>query len=201
MLRGVVIAVLLVLSFQAQAQAPADTSDLDSIQRQLDEAKAAQAAAARKKAALAAANRKQHKADQPPPDAVAGADLGRTPEQALRQGNAALAGANYAAAAAAREVLAGNGVRGIDARVLLARAESGQHQYREAASDFFLAYKREPKGAAAPVALLGVANALVDMNDNGDACRALAKLDSEFPKMSASLQNAAAYTGQRASCH
>jgi TolA-binding protein len=126
----------------------------------------------------------------------------RKAENALREGNAALARGDYAAAAAAaREVLAGHGVRGTDAQFLLARAESGQHQYREAAADYYLAYNREPKGSGAPVALLGVANALIDMNDKGDACQALAKLGAEFPKMSPTLHAAQASARKRASCH
>ena len=61
----------------------------------------------------------------PPPSAVR-----RTPEMALHEGNAALARLDYAgAAASAREVLASHGVRSGDAQFLLARAESGQHQY------------------------------------------------------------------------
>ncbi len=126
----------------------------------------------------------------------------RTAENALREGNAALARRDYAAAAAAaREVLASHSVRSTDAQFLLARAESGQHQYREAAADYYLAYNREPKAGGAPVALLGVANALIDMNDKGDACQALAKLGAEFPKLSANLHAAAASARKRASCH
>ncbi len=75
LVRSVAVAVLLFQGEQGLAQAPADTSDLDSIQRQLDQAKAAQAAAARKKAAIAAAKRKQHQAEPPPPDDAAGSDL------------------------------------------------------------------------------------------------------------------------------
>ncbi len=69
LMRSVAAAVLLLQAGQGLAQVPADTNDLDSIQRALDQAKAAQAAAARKKAASAAANRKQRQA-QPaaPPD-------------------------------------------------------------------------------------------------------------------------------------
>jgi len=70
LMRSVAATVLLLLAGQGLAQAPADNNDLDSIQRQLDQAKAAQAAAARKKAAIAAAKRKQHQAEPPPPDAA-----------------------------------------------------------------------------------------------------------------------------------
>lgn len=71
MLRGVAVALLVLLSTQGHAQAPADTNDLDSIQRQLDQAKAARAVAARKKAAaLAAAKRKRHETPPPPPPGI-----------------------------------------------------------------------------------------------------------------------------------
>jgi len=126
----------------------------------------------------------------------------RTAENALREGNAALARRDYAAAAAAaREVLDGHGVRSTDAQFLLARAQTGLHQYRDAAASYYLAYNREPKASGAPVALLGVANALIDMNDKADACQALAKLGAEFPKMSSNLRAAEASARKRASCH
>jgi TolA-binding protein len=126
----------------------------------------------------------------------------RTAENALREGNAALARRDYAAAAAAaHEVLASHSVRSTDAQFLLARAESGQHKYREAAADYYLAYNREPKASGAPVALLGVANALIDMNDKSDACQALAKLGGEFPKLPSSLRTAEASARKRAACH
>jgi TolA-binding protein len=125
----------------------------------------------------------------------------RTAENALHEGNAALARRDYAAAAAAaREVLASHGVRSTDAQFLLARAETGEHKYREAAADYYLAYNREPKASGAPVALLGVANALIDMNDKADACQALAKLGAEFPKMSPTLHAAEVSARKRAAC-
>ena len=106
----------------------------------------------------------------------------RTPELALREGNAALARRDYAAAeAAAREALAGRSPRAVDAQFLLARAEAGQHDYKQAAADFYQAYNHAPRSPTAPVALLGVANTLIALNDDRDACQALAKLGAEFP--------------------
>ncbi len=106
----------------------------------------------------------------------------RTPELALREGNAALARRDYPAAeAAAREALAGHSPRAIDAQFLLARAEAGQHDYKQAAADFYQAYNHAPRSPTAPVALLGVANTLIALNDGRDACQALAKLSVEFP--------------------
>jgi TolA-binding protein len=118
----------------------------------------------------------------PQPRPVAAPVAHRTPEMALHDGNAALARRDYAAAeAAAREALRGHGPHTVDAQFLLARAEGGEHQYKAAAADFYQAYNHAPKSNTAPVALLGVANALIALNDNHDACEALAKLSVEFP--------------------
>jgi TolA-binding protein len=137
----------------------------------------------------------------PPMTAPPAAQARRTPELALREGNAALARRDYpAAASAAREALAaGHGATVASAQFLLARAEGGQHQYKEAAADFYQAYNHAPKAPGAPVALLGVANALIAMNDPHDACQALAKLQAEFPG-AASVKAGAASARKRAAC-
>lgn len=121
---------------------------------------------------------------------------------ALHEGNAALARRDYAAAAAAaREVLAaGKGVRLTDAQFLLARAENGLGQFKASAADYYKAYQRAPKSPSAPVALLGVANALADMNDKRDSCEALAKLATEFPQASGIVKQNAAAARKRAGC-
>ncbi len=124
--------------------------------------------------------------DAVPPQAApprpAAPPVRRTPELALREGNAALVRRDYAAAeAAAREVLATRSARGTDAQLLLARAEGGQHEFKAAAADYYQAYNRAPKSPSAPVALLGVSYSLIGLNDNRDACEALAKLSVEFP--------------------
>jgi len=133
----------------------------------------------------------------PPPPATR-----RTPEMSLHEGNAALARHDYAAAeAAAREVLeAGHGPRLIDAQFLLARAEGGQQKYQASAADFYKAYARAPKSPSGQVALLGVANSLIAMNDTKDACEALAKLGAEFPKASPGVKQNATAARKRAGC-
>ncbi len=126
------------------------------------------------------------------------APVRRTPELALREGNAALARRDYAAAeAAAREALASRSPRGTDAQFLLARAEAGQHDYKQAAADFFQAYNHAPRAPTAPVALLGVANTLIALNDSRDACQALAKLTAEFPN---AAKTGVAAARKRAAC-
>ena len=126
----------------------------------------------------------------------------RTAEIALREGNTALARRDYAAAAAAaREVLeTGHGPRLTDAQFLLARAEGAQGQFKDSAADYYKAYSRAPKSPTAQVALLGVANALLALNDKTDACQALAKLGAEFPQASPNVKQSAAAARRRASC-
>ncbi len=121
-------------------------------------------------------------ASRPPLPRPAAPPVRRTPELALREGNAALVRRDYGAAeAAAREVLASRSARGTDAQLLLARAEGGQHEFKAAAADYYQAYNRAPKSPSAPVALLGVSYSLIGLNDNRDACEALSKLSVEFP--------------------
>jgi TolA-binding protein len=136
-------------------------------------------------------------APPPPPPPVK-----HTPEQALRQGNAALARRDYPAAeAAAREVLAlGAGPRFSDARFLLANALEGQHQYKDAAASYFAVYKISPKSPRGAEGLLGVANALIGLNDNKDACQAVAKFSVEFPHADAGLKQRASSARKRAAC-
>ena len=131
----------------------------------------------------------------------AAAPARRTPELALREGNAALARHNYpAAASAAREVLAsGHGASATSAQFLLARAEGAQGQYKEAAADFYQAYNHAPRSPTAPVALLGVANSLIAMGDPHDGCQALAKLSAEFPG-AAGVKAGVASARKRAAC-
>jgi TolA-binding protein len=138
-------------------------------------------------------------APPPPPPAPAH----RAPELALKQGNAALARRDYAGAeAAAREVLAlGHSPRTADATFLLARAQAGQHEYKDAAATYYGVYKASPKSPRAAEALLGVSNALIGLNDTAPACQALAKLAAEFPHPDASVRAGMVSARKRASCH
>jgi TolA-binding protein len=138
-------------------------------------------------------------APQPPPPPP---PVKHTPEQALRQGSAALARRDYPAAeAAAREVLAlGAGPRSGDARYLLANALEGQHQYKDAAASYFAVYKAAPRTPRGAEGLLGVANALIGLSDNKDACQAVAKFSVEFPHADAALKQRAAGARKRAGC-
>jgi TolA-binding protein len=125
----------------------------------------------------------------------------KTPELMLKEGNAALARRDYAAAeAAARAAIAARGPRQNDAQFLLARAQSGQHQYQAAAAAFYAIYTHGPKSQRAPEALLGVTDSLLALNDKGDACQALAKLAAEFPHAEPGVRARAAAARKRAAC-
>ena len=138
-----------------------------------------------------------------PPVAPPPVPAHRQPEMALKQGNAALARRDYAAAeAAAREVLAlGHGPRAVDANFLLARAQAGQHQYKEAAAAYYGVYKANPRAPRAAEALLGVSNSLIGLGDTAPACQALAKLGAEFPRPEAYVRAGVASARKRAACH
>jgi len=137
-----------------------------------------------------------------PPVPQPAAPARRTAEMALRDGNNALARHDYAAAAAAaREILdSGHGPRLTDAQFLLARAEGAQGQFKDSAADYYKAYSHAPRSPTAPMALLGVANSLMALNDKADACQALAKLGAEFPQASGVVKQNAAAARKRAGC-
>ncbi|HEY7577345.1 MAG TPA: hypothetical protein VH855_07085 [Acetobacteraceae bacterium] len=127
----------------------------------------------------------------------------RTPELSLQEGNAALARRDYAGAEqAAREVLTGSRAspRAYDAQFLLAEALMGQHQYSQAAIAFDDTYNRARKGAHAPDALLGLANALIAINEKKAACDSLGKLRAEYPTLRSETRDAATASAQRAGC-
>ncbi len=126
----------------------------------------------------------------------------RPPELAMQEGNAALARRDYAMAeAAAREVLAaGRGPRTGDAQFLLAQALTGRRDFQGAAIAYDDAYNRARTGPRAPDALLGVANALLALNDQRAACASLDKMRAEFPSVRPDLREAAAALRGRGGC-
>ncbi|MGE0416684.1 MAG: tetratricopeptide repeat protein [Acetobacteraceae bacterium] len=134
----------------------------------------------------------------PPPQA----NVPRTPERALQEGNAALARRDYAAAEhAAREVLTNRtSPRAYDAQFLLAQALAGQRQYPQAAIAYDDAYNRSKKGAYAADSLLGLAGALTALNEKKAACDTLNRLRVEFPQPRNDVRDGAAQLRQRAGC-
>lgn len=130
------------------------------------------------------------------------ANVRRPPELAMQEGNAALARRDYAMAeTAAREVLGGGrGPRANDAQFLLAQALTGKRDYQGAAIAYDDAYNRARTGPRAPDALLGVANALLALNERSAACASLDKLRAEFPSARGDVREGANALRVRAGC-
>ena len=140
-----------------------------------------------------------------PSAALAGPSSGpvrRPPELAMQEGNAALARRDYPMAeAAAREVLAvPRSPRSTDAQFLLAQSSTGKRDFQGAAIAYDDAYNRARTGPRAPDALLGVANALLALNDRAAACASLDKMRAEFPSVRADVREGAAALRGRAGC-
>ena len=130
------------------------------------------------------------------------APVKRPPELAMQEGNAALARRDYPAAeAAAREVLTNpRSPRAGDAQFLLAQALAGERNWQGSAIAYDDAYNRARTGSRAPDALVGVANALLNLNDKPAACASLEKLRTEFPNPRAEVREGAAAIRGRAGC-
>lgn len=130
------------------------------------------------------------------------ANVRRPPELAMQEGNAALARRDYPMAeAAAREVLGGGrGPRANDAQFLLAQALTGKRDYQGAAIAYDDAYNRARTGPRAPDALLGVANALLALNERSAACASLDKLRADFPTARNDVRDGATALRVRAGC-
>lgn len=137
-----------------------------------------------------------------PPATTPTAGPRRTPEVAMQEGNAALARRDYAAAeAAAKEVLAfPRSPRAVDAQFLMAQALAGKRDWQAAAVAYDDAYNRSKTGTHAQPSLLGLANALVAINEKRAACATLDKLASEFPNIRTALRANVASARQRAGC-
>ncbi len=127
----------------------------------------------------------------------------RTPETSIQEGNAALARRDYGSAeAAAREVLNNSKTspRTYDAQLLLAQALYGRREWSQAAIAYDDGYKRNRKGARAPEALLGLANALISINEKRAGCDTLNQLTNEFPGPRPELRDGVATARARAGC-
>ncbi len=130
-------------------------------------------------------------------------DAARTPEKMLHDAQAALDRKDYAAAETnARQALAkSRGGQAADAQFTLAAAFAGQKNYQQAALAYDDAYNRARTGPHAPAALLGLADALININAKPAACGTLNKLGKEFPTMRTEVRQRAAALRQRAGCH
>lgn len=179
------------------------TGDVDFRFQQMEAARpggAAPAATPPRPAAAAAAATPPAQAGAAPQAQPAA--LARPPQRALQEGQAALARRDFAGAeAAAREVIAArDSARAADAQILLGDALSGKRDFAAAAIAYDDAFRRNQQGTRAPEAMLGVANALIGLNNNRDACGQLGDLRSRFPNLSGPLAERVADARRRAQC-
>jgi TolA-binding protein len=126
----------------------------------------------------------------------------RTPEVALREGQAALGRRDYPAAeAAAREVLAArNTPRAQDAGILLGDSLMGKRDFQSAALAYDDAFRRSQSSSRAPEAMIGLASAFNGFNAKREACQTLDELRAKFPRLSGNLSDRANQARQRAGC-
>lgn len=139
---------------------------------------------------------------QPAQPAQPGATPSRPPQRALAEGQAALGRRDFAAAeSAAREVLATReAARMGDAYMLLGDALLGRRDFAGAAVAYDDARRRNPQGSRAPEATVGIANSLIGLNNNRDACTLLNELRSSNPNLSGPVAQRAADARRRAQC-
>ncbi|NGM19373.1 hypothetical protein G3576_05055 [Roseomonas stagni] len=130
------------------------------------------------------------------------AALARPPQRALQEGQAALGRRDFAGAeAAAREVIAArDSARAVDAQILLGDALAGKRDFAAAAIAYDDAFRRNQQGTRAPEAMLGVANSLIGLNNNRDACGQLSDLRSRYPNLSGNIADRVADARRRAQC-
>jgi TolA-binding protein len=126
----------------------------------------------------------------------------RPPQRALAEGQAALGRRDFAAAeVAAREVIASReAARQMDGQILLGDALLGKRDFPGAAVAYDDALRRNRQGSRAPEAMLGIANALIGLNNNRDACAQLADLRTSFPNLSGGVADRAAAARRQAGC-
>jgi TolA-binding protein len=139
----------------------------------------------------------------PAAPAAAPAAAPRTPEQALQEGNAALARRDYGGAeSAARQVLAIKGSpHAYDAQLLLAQAYAGQKKPVDAALAYGDLYQRNKQGVHAQDALLGLASSQLALGDKHAVCVALDSLKAQFPTPRSDIAPRAATLRTSAGCH
>jgi len=126
----------------------------------------------------------------------------RPPQRALAEGQAALGRRDFAAAeAAAREVIASRDApRQADAQMLLGDALFGKRDFGAAAVAYDDAFRRSPQGGRSNEAMLGVANSLIGLGNNRDACAQLNDLRSRSPNLAGPLAERVADARRRAQC-
>ncbi len=120
----------------------------------------------------------------------------------LAQAQAALARHDYKAAQAAAQAAIDHHTKTpAQARLLLARAFTGQHDYQQAALAYNQLYVKDPKGAYGQDALLGLAHSLASLKDTQAACATIDKLRLTFPTPRPDIGKSAATLGHHLACH
>jgi TolA-binding protein len=134
-----------------------------------------------------------------PAPALAPSGPPRTAEQAILDGEAALARRDFVAAeAAAREAIR---IRtGQRALLLLGDALMGKRDFQNAALAYDESFNRHRLGPRAPDALIGLANAFQGFGARREACETLDNLRSRFPNLAAPQAQRAADSRRRAQC-
>jgi len=125
------------------------------------------------------------------------------PEVLLHQGESALARSDYATALSAAETVLNadpRSPRAYDAQFLAARALFGEKQFTRAALAYDDTYSRAPAGPHAQDSLLGLASALIAINQKPAACGALSKLHQQFPTLRSNVAPLAASLAHQAHC-
>jgi TolA-binding protein len=122
----------------------------------------------------------------------------------LHTAQAALARHDYATAETnAKAVLANtkSSAEGYKAQYILAQSLAGQNRPSDAAIAYDNAYNRDRTGPYAPGSLLGLANALTDIQQASAACDTLASLNSQFPTPPAGMGPSIQAAEKRANCN
>ena len=88
----------------------------------------------------------------------------------------------------------------MDGQFLLAQALAGQKNWQKSAVAYYDAYDRGKTGSRASEALLGLANALVALNDKKSACDTLNKLHAEFPNPRPEVKDGVVQVRMKAGC-
>jgi len=145
--------------------------------------------------------------DLPPAAPSAAAAAPATPASsaaALHAAQLALAKQDYANAETnAKAVLANtkSSAEGYKAQYILAQSLAGLNRPSDAAIAYDNAYNRDRTGPYAPGSLLGLANALTDIQQASAACDTLASLNSQFPTPPAGMGPRIQAAEKRANCN
>jgi TolA-binding protein len=145
----------------------------------------------------------KHESPPPATHAEAAPPAHATPHTLLHDAEQAYYKRDYSLAEAdAHTILNDHGTspEAYKAQFLLAEALAGDGRAQDAAIAYDDAYNRDRSGSEAAPSLLGLANALADINQKEAACDTLSSLNSQFPKPPGGLGPRIAAVSQKAHC-